>query len=262
MSLLKSLAVLLLFVSPPLRFHLLTHAASTSPPITHPQIKYITGLGSDNDESYDDDYADTQTSPPKVVASVRTPLVHGERQLCDYNPCLENQEPCAQISLNTGCLCPGISASDKPPHPPRIQALLPVSAGEYRGKVEVQWCAPSSVVSGYKVVVEGRDGDPLEFGDGLRRGLVGSLEVGTKVCVEAVNNAGHSAPTEFSCQRYDPPVSTDHKMLVGLIGGAIAVVVIVIIGVVILLKSRVCRKAKRDSTDGLGNPSYTREGTL
>lgn len=222
----------------------------------------MTVRGSENDDEYEDDYADTHSFSTKVVASVRTPLVHGERQLCDYNPCLENQEPCAQLSTLTGCLCPGISAADVPPHPPRIQALLPVSEGKGRGKVEVQWCAPSSVVTRYKVVVEGRDSDPLEFGYAYRRGLVGSLEVGTKVCVEAMNDAGHSSPSEFSCQRYDPPVATDHKMLVGIIGGAVAIVVILIIAAVILLKSGVCQKAKRESTDGLGNPSYSRGGTL
>ncbi|CAN9515038.1 unnamed protein product [Ophioblennius macclurei] len=263
MSLLKNLALLLLFVSPLLNCNLFTHAASTSPPITHPRIIYMTGLGSDNNDEYDGDYADTHSSSTKMVAaSVRTPLVHGEPLLCDYNPCLENQEPCAQLSAKTGCLCPGMSAADVPPHPPRIQALRPSQEGKGQGKVEVQWCAPSSVVSLYKVTIEGRDGEPLEFGYAFRRGLIGSLEAGTKVCVEAVNNAGHSFPTEFSCQRYDPPVSTDHKMLVGIIGGAIALVLILIIGAVILLKSKVCQKARRDSTDGLGNPSYSRGGTL
>ncbi|XP_029972704.1 LRRN4 C-terminal-like protein [Salarias fasciatus] len=262
MSLLQKLAALLLFVSPLLRLHLLAHAASTSPPVTRKEIKYITIPASNNGEDYDEDYADSHSSSTKVVASIRTPLLRGEPQLCDYNPCSEDQEPCDRLATLTGCLCPGISAADVPPHPPRIQALLLVSEGQGRGKVEVQWCAPSSVVTQYKVVVEGHDSDPLEFGHASRRGLVGSLEVGAKVCVEAMNGAGHSAPTEFSCQRYDPPVSTDHKMLVGIIGGAIAVFLILIIGAVIILKSKVCRKAKRDSTDGLGNPSYSRGGTL
>ncbi|CAG5990430.1 unnamed protein product [Menidia menidia] len=94
-----------------------------------------------------------------------------------------------------------MSGSDEPPHAPRIRALLPATEGENTGEIQVQWCAPSSSVSSYKVVVEGREGDALEFGEAVRQGLVGALEVGTKVCVEAVNAAGPSSPSEFSCKR-------------------------------------------------------------
>ncbi len=253
MSLCGNLAVLLLFLSasPLLHSHLFTHAASTSPPVTRPRIIFMT---SDNG---DDDYS----LPPEVLYPKRTTLLHQEPQLCQYNPCLENQEPCAQLAARTKCLCPGVSGADKPPHAPRIQDLLQVSEGNDRGKVEVHWCAPSSVVSGYRVVIEGRGGDALEFGEVSRRGVLGSLEVGTKVCVEAVNNAGHSTPSEFSCKRYDSPVP-DHKLLAGIIGGGVALLLLLIIAAVILWLYQMRKKAKRDSTDGLGNPSYSTEGPL
>ncbi|XP_071313503.1 leucine-rich repeat neuronal protein 4 [Trachinotus anak] len=261
-SLCKNLAALLLFlmVSPLLHYHPLTHAASTSPPITRPRIIFMSDFGSDDDDS--DDYLDNHSSPPEVLAPVSVPLSHKGPQPCQYNPCLENQEPCPQLSAQTGCLCPGLSGADEPPHPPTIQTLLPVSEGNNRGKVEVKWCAPSSVVSGYRVVVEGGDVDALEFGHPVRRGLVGSLEVGTKVCVEAVNKAGHSTPSEFSCMRYDPPESSEHKLLAWIIGGGAALLLLIIITAVILWKHKVCQKGKGDSTDGLGNPSYSTEGTL
>lgn len=262
MSLCGNLAVLLLFLSasPLLHSHLFTHAASTSPPVTRPRIMFLTVLGSD--DNYDDDYTEDHSPPPEVLYPKRTTLLRQEPQLCKYNPCLENQEPCTQLADRTGCLCPGVSGADKPPHAPRIQVLLQVSEGDNRGKVEVQWCAPSSVVSGYRVVIEGRGGGGLEFGEVSRRGVVGSLEVGTKVCVEAVNNAGHSTPSEFSCKRYDPPESSDHKLLAGVIGGGVALLLLLIIGAVILWQYQMRKKAKRDSTDGLGNPSYSTEGTL
>ncbi|KAM7389832.1 hypothetical protein PAMP_023786 [Pampus punctatissimus] len=257
----RNLALLLLFLStsPLLHSPFFTHAVSTFRPITLPRIRFVTGLDS---EDYDDDEDDHHSSPPEVLFNVETSIHHRELQPCKYNPCLEKQEPCSKLSGRTGCLCPGLSGADKPPHAPRIQGLLPVSDGDNRGKVEIQWCAPPSVVSRYRVVVEGREGDALEFGDALRRGLVGSLEVGTKVCVEAVNHAGHSTPSDFSCKRYDLPESSDQKLLAGVIGGGVALFLLLLIAAVILWKHRMYKKAKRNSTDGLGNPSYSTEGTL
>lgn len=262
MSLCRNLAVLLLYLgtSPLLHSHSFTHAASTSPPVTRPRIIYITGLSSDDNYDDDDDYLENHNAPPEVPDPVRTTFLQQNPQLCKYNPCLENQEPCNQISLKTGCLCPGVSRADEPPHAPRIQELLPISEGDNRGKIEVQWCAPSSVVSGYRVVIEG--GETLEFGELSRRGLFESLVAGTKVCVEAVNSAGHSTPSDFSCKRYDPPESSDHKVLAGVVGGGIALLLLLIIAAVILWQHQMRKKAKRDSTDGLGNPSYSTEGTL
>ncbi|XP_075959747.1 uncharacterized protein LOC142962943 [Anarhichas minor] len=261
-SLRKNLAVLILFLSasPLLHSHLFTHAASTSAPATRAQIIFVTGLTSD--DNYEDEYFDNDnhSTPPKVVESVQTTLLQQKPQFCQYNPCLENQEPCNQISERIGCLCPGVSGADEPPHAPRIHVLQPISEGGDRGKIEVQWCAPSSVVSGYRVVIEGRE--TLEFQKVSRRGLVISLEVGTKVCVEAVNSAGHSTLSDFSCKRYDPPESSNHKLLAGVIGGGVALFLLLIIAAVIFWKYQMRKKAKRDSADGLGNPSYSTEGTL
>ncbi|XP_034740131.1 leucine-rich repeat neuronal protein 4 [Etheostoma cragini] len=259
MSLCRNLAVLLLFLSalPFHHSHLSTHAASTFPPATRPPIIFMTAFGSDDD--YDDNYFDNYSPPPNVVHAVKTTFVQREVQLCQYNPCLENQEPCEQISAKTGCLCPGVSGVDELPHAPIIQVLRPISEGDDTGKIEVQWCAPSSVVSGYRLVIEGSEA--LEFGEVSRRGLVGSLEVGTKVCVEAVNTAGHSPSSEFSCKRYTLPESSEHKLLAGVIAGGVALLLL-IIAAVILWNHQMRKKAKRDSADGLGNPSYSTGGTL
>lgn len=261
-SLCSNLAVLLLFLNASLLLHshLFTSAAPSSPPVTRPRIIFMTSLDSDND--YDeDDISENHSSPPEVLSSIKTSVLQGKQQLCQYNPCLENQEPCAQISAKTGCLCPGMSGAHVPPNAPRINVLLPISEGEDRGKVEVQWCAPSSVVSRYRVVIQGRERDALEFQASSRRGLIGSLEAGDKVCVEAANNAGYSISSDFSCKRYNPPDSSDHKLLAGVIGGVVFVLLL-IIAAVILWKYRLSQKARTDSADGLGNPSYYKEGTL
>lgn len=221
----------------------------------------MNGVGSVDDE-FDDEDADYFSSPPELVVQEKTPILHRDLEFCRYDPCLENQEPCAQLSKKTGCICPGMSGANEPPHPPRIQALLPISEGDDRGKVEVQWCAPSSVVSSYIVMVEGSGGEVLEFGDASRRGVVGSLEMGVKVCVEAVNNAGQSTPSEFSCKRYTAPQSSDYNLLVWVIGGGIALLLLLVVAAVILCRYKKYQKAKSGSTDGLGNPSYSAGETL
>ncbi|XP_020500982.2 LRRN4 C-terminal-like protein [Labrus bergylta] len=248
MSLYRNLTVLLLFLIAALlpSSHLFTHAASASPPVTRPRINY-TSL---------DDYDD------EVFVKKTTPVRSGPPQLCKFDSCSENQEPCDVLEAKHGCLCPGVSRANVPPHAPRIQALLPINAGADSGKLEIQWCAPSSVVSGYRVVIEGSEGDAFEFRDAARRGVIRTVEVGTKVCVEAVNNAGSSTPSAFSCMRFDHSESSDHKILAGVIGGGVTLLLILIIVAVILWKYTTNKKAKGDSTDGLGNPTYSTEGTL
>ncbi|XP_068182456.1 leucine-rich repeat neuronal protein 4 [Antennarius striatus] len=260
-SLCRNLALLLFFLSasPFLHSHLFAYAASTSPPITRPRIIFFTDMGSEDSDG--DDYYDNHSSPPELLSSMTTNL-HQRPRLCQYSPCLENQEPCAQMSERTGCLCPGISGADVPPHAPRIHILQPITEGENRGKVEVQWCAPSSVVSKYRVVIQETERDILEFKSSSRRGFIESLEPGIKVCVEAVNKAGHSLPSEFSCRRYSSFDSSDHKLLAGIIGGGVSLLLLLIMAAVILWKYKMYKKAKRESSDGLGNPSYSTEGTL
>ncbi|XP_068596917.1 LRRN4 C-terminal-like protein [Brachionichthys hirsutus] len=260
-SLRRNLVFLLFFLSasPFLHSHLFTYAASTSPPITRPRIIFFTDVGSDDDDG--DEYSDNHSSHPEMLSPMTTKL-NRRSQLCQYNPCLENQEPCAQMSDRTGCLCPGVSGADVLPHAPRIHSLQPITEGENRGKVEVQWCAPSSVVSEYRVVIQETEQDALEFQAPSRKGFIESLEPGVKVCVEAVNNAGRSLPSEFSCRRYSALDSSDHKLLAGIIGGGVALLLLLIMAAVILWKYQMYKKAKRESSDGLGNPSYSTEGTL
>ena len=249
----KSLAVLLLFLTldPTLR---LTHALSTSSPTTRTRIQFMT-----DDTDYDDD--DSPSDSPNVPTPVPTRILD---KLCQYDPCREDQPPCTNHLAQIGCLCPGLSGAHQLPHPPRLQGLLPAGSSEGGGGgVEVQWCAPSSVVSGYRVVVEGNRSAALEFGAQARRGQLRPLEAGAKVCVEAVNGVGRSVASELSCKRYHPPTPHSSSVKAGLIGGGVAVLLLLaVMAIMILWKRRARRKSTEGAAEGLGNPSYSAEGNL
>ncbi|XP_008418607.1 leucine-rich repeat neuronal protein 4 [Poecilia reticulata] len=255
-SLCGNLAVLLLFLSPLMHSHLFARASTSSPPITRKKIIIVEHFTVVNPNADYEDFSIVH----EVVPSAKSPRLNSEvvNTPCEYNSCLENQEPCEMIKAREGCLCPGVSDEDRPPHAPRIETLQPITTGENAGKIEVQWCAPDSVVSSYKVTVEG-SGNDLEFGDGARRATVGSLEVGTKVCVEAINKAGHSSYSDFSCKRYERPESLELQLLAGVIGGGIVLILLLIIVAVVLCRRKMCQKAQQESVSGLGNPSYKSE---
>lgn len=249
-SLCGNLAVLLIFASPVVHSQLHGPASTSLPPITRKKITFLTHL---NFENPDNDYED-YSLPPEVFPSAKSPRLYTE-VACDYDPCLEDQESCDAMKAKTRCLCPGRSGANEPPHAPRIRALLPITEGKNTGKIEVQWCAPDSVVSNYKVIVEGNE-EYEQFGGEFRRGLVESLAVGTKVCVEAVNDAGSSSPSEFSCKRFERPDSSDQTLLAGVIGGGVTFILLLVIVAVVLCRKQMCQKTNRESVNGLGNPSY------
>lgn len=246
-----NLLLLVLNASPLLHYIFPAQAASTSSPVTRRRIKVLTS-----------NYEESTSPSPERPRSSHTTVLRGEPKFCPYDFCLEDQEPCLDVSERTGCLCPGVSRADVAPQAPRIHMLQPISDGIDQGKVKVHWCAPSSTVSRYRVVFQDSNRQPLEFQASLRSGAIGQLDPGEKVCVEAVNMAGHSVPTEFSCQRYDPPGSSDPRLLAGVIGGGLTLILLLIIVAVSLNKCKSCQKVKTDSADGLGNPSYSKEGML
>ena len=252
----KSLAVLQLFLTldPSLR---LTHAVSTPSPITRTGFQFVTAM-----DDYDADYPDGLSHPPSAAAPAGRTAA--PRSLCRYDPCREDQPPCAELSARSGCLCPGLSGASQPPHPPRLQGLLPPGGGDRSdGGVVARWCAPSSVVTGYRVVVDGDRGAALEFPAQGRRGQVGVLEAGVEVCVEAVNRAGRSAASEVSCMRYQAPARLSGSGTVGLIGGGAAILLLlVVVALALHRRRRARRKTTEDGAEGLGNPSYSAEGHL
>ncbi|XP_010892670.1 LRRN4 C-terminal-like protein [Esox lucius] len=255
-----SAALLLLLLTPDLlpTCLLFTHAVPTSSPVTHPKIQYNTEVGFNYDEDYNAE-EDSSHSPPNYskAASASTPLPSPLKP-CDYHPCQDNQIPCSQLSSQIGCLCPGLSGEDKPPHSPQLQKLGPGADG----RAEIRWCAPSSVVSGYRVVIEHGKERPLHFGADSRSGVLGELEAGVKVCVEAINIAGISAHSELSCLRYDPEEATNLALRAGVIGGGLGFLLLLSLIALIFWRRQTCGRSGGDSAEGLGNPSYSRGGTL
>ncbi|XP_036403433.1 LRRN4 C-terminal-like protein [Megalops cyprinoides] len=222
---------------------------STKPPVTRLRILYVTGLG-------DDDYTDYGDEDSKTTRSSHgpNPTLHGDPEPCDFDPCRDGQVPCAQLSANTGCLCPGVSGAHEPPKAPAVGQV-----SQEGSEVLVTWCAPLSTVTQYRVQVDGQD--PLVFGERARRGTLGPLEAGARVCVEAVNEAGASQPSDRSCLEYKPQDDGSSALKAGVIGGGLGFLLLLSLTALLLWKRNACKKSGGD-TEGLGNPSYSSEGTL
>nr|XP_023698570.1 leucine-rich repeat neuronal protein 4-like [Paramormyrops kingsleyae] len=174
-------------------------------------------------------------------------------ELCDYDPCRDQQMPCTQLSLESGCLCPGLSGPNVLPQAPHLNSVRREGA-----EVVARWCAPASEVQQYRVTVE--LGTFQLFGEISRKGSLGNLVPGTKVCVEAINRAGTSTPSQYSCTRYEPKGTDTLALKAGLIAGGLTL--LLLLSVVAFLLWR--RKLHKDgsSSEGLGNPSFNTEGSL
>lgn len=205
-----------------------------------PRGRVYDNLGLKPDDYYSDyDDHDPLSQPNPAPSQSTAP------KICDYDVCLELQLPCSQLA---NCLCPGISLGLEVPAAPTLKRLYKEGS-----EVVVRWCAPYSIVTHYQVVVDAQE--PLEFAEGKRTGAVGKVERGMKVCVVAVNNAGVSAPTEFSCMIYKPPEDNNVALKAGLIGGALGFLLLLSLGV-LLWRLRARRKADaristRDTDDTL-----------
>ncbi|XP_006875121.1 PREDICTED: LRRN4 C-terminal-like protein [Chrysochloris asiatica] len=126
-----------------------------------------------------------------------TPLPSGSAVPCDYDRCRHLQVPC-EVLKSAGpriCLCPGISSEAQPPDPPRLGEVRVVAE---EGRAQVHWCAPSSPVHQYWLLLwEGRGapqkGPPLN--STFRRAELQGLKPGGAyyVCVVAANEAGESS---------------------------------------------------------------------
>lgn len=117
--------------------------------------------------------------------------------LCDYDRCRHLQVPCKELQSAgpTACLCPGLSSPAQPPAPPRLGDVHVVAED---GSAEVRWCAPSSPVQRYWLLLWEGGGPPQKsgpFNATVRRAELKGLNPGGAyvVCVVAANAAGESS---------------------------------------------------------------------
>ncbi|XP_028278347.1 leucine-rich repeat neuronal protein 4 [Parambassis ranga] len=168
----------------------------------------------------DDYYDDVDTVSP--VIPIRVSPNEQTFKPCDYSPCTEGQTPCPKLSAATGCLCPGFTLHDTPPEAPNLRSV------SWNGSdVVLQWCAPYSHVIAYVVTVGGQERQA--FREDKRSGAVGAIDHISQVCIVAVNEAG---PSDGTCMMYQPK-GNRLPLTAGLIGGALGLLLLVLLAVLL-----------------------------
>lgn len=163
-------------------------------------------------------YEDTSTP----ITPNRAATHGGIFQRCAYSPCLENQISCTELAASTGCLCPGFTLHNQLPEAPDLKSVT------WNGsEVIIQWCAPNSYVTSYTVTVGGEERQT--FGKNQRSGALGDIDHITEVCVVAVNDSGVSGA---SCMMHHPR-DDSLPLKAGLIGGALGLLLCLLLGVLL-----------------------------
>ncbi|XP_051973096.1 leucine-rich repeat neuronal protein 4-like [Xyrauchen texanus] len=174
-------------------------------------------------------------------SSSSTTQSKGPKLQCLYDMCVEQYEPCLQLSFTTGCLCPGLSGYNIPPSAPYN---LKFSQEDGKGVV-VHWCAPTSVVTHYDIWVQGIDKQMdrnIEVKQQKRTAVLGDVAAGVHVCVEAVNTAGRSGKESQSCDTFEPHHPDSGLALkLGIIGGVVGLIMVLVL-VLLLLRYKTWQK--------------------
>lgn len=223
--------------------------SASQPTVTKTRVLYV---------EVEDDYDERTSEPPLKPGVPRLTTAQFPPQECEYDPCVVPKVPCAVLSAQTKCYCPGLTGPDQLPEPPELRELR---QGE-SGAVEVHWCAPLSTVTHYKLMTEDGHGLGSVFGELSRNGTLHGLKAGSRVCVVAVNDAGFSVETEKSCSRFEPQEPSQAALRAGVIAGCVGFLVLLLLAALLLWKRRSCRKSATMDGEGLRNPSYSNSGTL
>ncbi|XP_004449296.2 LRRN4 C-terminal-like protein [Dasypus novemcinctus] len=124
---------------------------------------------------------------------------------CDYDRCRHLQVPCQELQQAgpTACLCPGLSSPAQPPDPPRLGEVHMVAE---EGRAVVHWCAPSSPVNQYWLLLWEGSGAPRKgpaLNSTVRRAELKGLKPGSAyvLCVVAANDVGESSVTQAGRER-------------------------------------------------------------
>ncbi|KAK7164768.1 hypothetical protein R3I94_003226 [Phoxinus phoxinus] len=194
------------------------------------------------------DYDETTTEPLSSSTSEVPELDH-----CDYDMCVEQQQTCKELQRTavSPCLCPGLSPRDYPPSPPQLSYI---TQQDDKGVV-VHWCAPTSIVTHYIVLVKGKDkviDREIEVQEKKRETVLWDVAAGALVCVKAVNIAGDSKENKQSCATFEPQHSDSGLALkLGIIGGVVGLVVLLILAL-LLWRHKTWRKSTaRNETGGV-----------
>ena len=182
-----------------------------------------------------DDYDDSFDNDDAVPSREPAPPRDTDLEPCDYDPCQQDQIPCHLLSEKSACLCPGLTSYLEVPEPPSQMVL-----SQEGSEVVVQWCAPFSPVTSYMVTVEA--GNTKVFGQNVRRGSIGEVPQGVKVCVLALNDSGLSDPAGGSCATFQPSGRSSTALKAGLIGGALGFLLLLSLAL-LLWRLRARRKA-------------------
>uniref|UniRef100_A0A674J736 LRRN4 C-terminal like n=1 Tax=Terrapene triunguis TaxID=2587831 RepID=A0A674J736_9SAUR len=144
-------------------------------------------------------YEDFSTPDTPEMPGFQNP----SHQPCVYHHCRHLQTACAELSKDTGCLCPGVTGPDVPPEPPQLGAVHVTESG-----ASLHWCAPSSTVWEYRLMYQADGGHTIAgpiFNSTFRMAVLGGLHPSTSylVCVMAANQAGAS-PTDDGSRAHGP----------------------------------------------------------
>lgn len=193
-----------------------------------------------------DDYSDCEetTTEPSSSSTSEAPELHP----CKYDMCVEQQQTCKELAAVTPCLCPGLSPQDNPPSPPHLSGL---TQQDDKGLV-VHWCAPTSIVTHYIVLVKGKDKvieREIEVKERKRATVLRDVAAGALVCVKAVNIVGNSTQ---SCATFEPQHSDSGLALkLGIIGGVVGLIVLLVLAL-LLWRHKTWRKSTaRNETEGV-----------
>ncbi|XP_036381230.1 leucine-rich repeat neuronal protein 4-like [Megalops cyprinoides] len=203
--------------------------------VLRPRTGDPTGVNTDEDYNNFEEEDDMPPTPPPVPSQDSSPVY------CDYNPCLDQHPPCAELAAVSSCRCPGLSGPQEVPEPPFLQQVV-----QQGSEVAVHWCAPASTVSRYQVVVDG--GKPQVFDWLSRKAMLKDVVAGAVVCVEAVNGAGVSSRTQVSCKPYEPQSSTSLALKAGLIGAGLGLLLLLSLVALLLWRHKGQRKSQGTSS--------------
>lgn len=172
------------------------------------------------------DYDDVDNPPTRESTTRAGPTRTTEN--CYKSICEDLPAPCHELAATTGCLCPGVSLGPGAlPEAPVVKVFWQAGSAP-----EVRWCAAPAYKTVYKVLVGGKEVG--EFGELTRTTVVKDLSAGAEVCVQASNSVGKSPLEGAACEVYNPPEEGASLALkVGLIGGALGLLLLVLIAVLL-----------------------------